>query len=519
MLRGLLTAMAALLASPPLWADWINLTGAETAPNIAEIVVADDAVEVAFELYPADQEYFLSGNGFGLAIRADGTPLVPEITREERRERKNRYSPFAGMVDPRTRRLIPGPPEDPEVIYLELRYPLATRPARLELLPPLTDAGIAAATVGFLLYHKGVPVADFRYLSRPEALTLDWADPWYTAFDNPNLVRHHRWPQMTFLYIEPRSVRHESLVRVRDLMSWNGTSIEVHRALSADEQAQLKAAAGEFFATRNPVTIDGLAVQRADFRAEFLDITPRGLQVTEPGSPVDASAALLGISERYAVDHLPDAVTMEWQLFDDRVTQVPTNVTDPAGPYPSFVEATAPRVEWKNFIRGWKDPVARPVVVADAGWLDPETWRMALLGVPSETTAVAVLEVLLRRAAVAFLEWEPAKQARDLGALVDEAVLPDLLPELQRIYAIPTSGGGAASITAMGTPALEQLDKASDGDGFSALVRWQAEAKGQHWGHVDQRRFGFRALVDVADIDGRWKLRGLTVLEAQTLGP
>ena len=61
-------------------------------------------------LYPDDREHFLSGNGFGLAIRADGTPLVPAITREERRERKNRYSPFAGLVDPRTRRLIPGPP-------------------------------------------------------------------------------------------------------------------------------------------------------------------------------------------------------------------------------------------------------------------------------------------------------------------------------------------------------------------------------------------------------------------------
>ena len=131
---------------------------------------------------------------------------------------------------------------------------------------------------------------------------------------------------------------------------------------------------------------------------------------------------------------------------------------------------------------------------------------------------MAVVEALLRRAAVAFLEWEPARRARAMGELVDETALPDLRPELERIYAIPTSGGGAASITAMGTPVLEQLDNASDGNGFSALVRWQAEAKGQHWGHVDQRRFGFRALVDVADIDGHWKFRGLTVLEAQTLG-
>ena len=39
-------------------ADWINLTGAETAPNIAEITVFDDRVEVALEIYVGDLETF-----------------------------------------------------------------------------------------------------------------------------------------------------------------------------------------------------------------------------------------------------------------------------------------------------------------------------------------------------------------------------------------------------------------------------------------------------------------------------
>ena len=34
-----------------LQADWINLTGAETAPNIAEIYVLDDHVKVVLEVY------------------------------------------------------------------------------------------------------------------------------------------------------------------------------------------------------------------------------------------------------------------------------------------------------------------------------------------------------------------------------------------------------------------------------------------------------------------------------------
>ena len=39
-------------------ADWINLTGAETAANIAEIYVLDDHVRLVLEVYVGDLEVF-----------------------------------------------------------------------------------------------------------------------------------------------------------------------------------------------------------------------------------------------------------------------------------------------------------------------------------------------------------------------------------------------------------------------------------------------------------------------------
>ena len=39
-------------------ADWINLTGAETSPNIAEIYVEDDRVRLVLEIYIGDIEVF-----------------------------------------------------------------------------------------------------------------------------------------------------------------------------------------------------------------------------------------------------------------------------------------------------------------------------------------------------------------------------------------------------------------------------------------------------------------------------
>ncbi len=39
-------------------ADWINLTGAETAPNIAEIYILDDHVKLVLEAYIGDLKTF-----------------------------------------------------------------------------------------------------------------------------------------------------------------------------------------------------------------------------------------------------------------------------------------------------------------------------------------------------------------------------------------------------------------------------------------------------------------------------
>ena len=85
-MRSLCLAATWLLAPLPLQADWINLTGAETAENIAEFTVSEGEVRVAFELYPAAADSVLPGDEFALRIEADGVALVPEILlKEERR--------------------------------------------------------------------------------------------------------------------------------------------------------------------------------------------------------------------------------------------------------------------------------------------------------------------------------------------------------------------------------------------------------------------------------------------------
>ena len=51
--------MGFLLLIPSALADWINLTGAQSAPNIAEIYVNDDHVRLVLEIYVGDIDKFV----------------------------------------------------------------------------------------------------------------------------------------------------------------------------------------------------------------------------------------------------------------------------------------------------------------------------------------------------------------------------------------------------------------------------------------------------------------------------
>ena len=158
-------------------ADWLNLTGAETAPNIAEIYVLDDHVRLVLEVYVGDLELFsdLVPDDW-LRDRDDDRPALGERMRRfsaeqfqfvtepgeklqgrlelaEPRLRVDRQSPFAGMINPQTRQRVPDAPEDKRVLYVEIDYPFTARPKQLTMTPPTDAQGRATVSVGFIAYH------------------------------------------------------------------------------------------------------------------------------------------------------------------------------------------------------------------------------------------------------------------------------------------------------------------------------------------------------------------------------
>ena len=255
-------------------------------------------------------------------ITGSGEKLPAEVVLMEPRERVDRRSPFAGMTNPITRQRVPEAPADKRVLYAELVYPFHGKPGELIFVPPQDADGRPEVTIDFIVYHKSVPVIDFRYLGAAAKLSLDWDDPWYSKLDNPNLKRHHKSALMSFLYVEPYEVRHEILTRVRDLQAWMDLGLRGDEYIEVDELEPLKQRIGEFLLTRNPVLVDGKPLKPILDRTNYVKVSLTGIQLVEKPERLEISKAIVGVIITYLNDGMPREVTVDWDLFTEQVEQV-----------------------------------------------------------------------------------------------------------------------------------------------------------------------------------------------------
>ena len=588
--------LVAISMAAPATADWINLTGSETAANIAEIYIMDDHVKLVLEVYVGDLEVFeellpddwltdkpgkrpdesariryFAEQRFQF-ITADGEKLPAELVLLEPRKRVDRRSPFAGMINPYSRQRVPESPADKRVLYAEIIYPFDKKPAELTLVPPRDAEGRVEATIGFIVYHKSVPVIDFRYLGAPAKLALDWDDPWYSKFENPNLKRHHKSALMTFLYVEPYEVRHEILTRVRDLEAWMDLGLRGDEYIEVDELEALKQRIGEFLLTRNPVLIDGLAAKPILDRTNYVKVGLTGIQLVEKPERLEISTAIVGIIITYLTDGLPQEVTVDWDLFTDQVQKVPATATDPAGPLPTFLSADDNVHKWTNFLKNYKLPTVQEVQVAGSlgefrlPWISficavllllpvvlllrrlrrggsvvtplvsalvllvagVAAWPLAGITVTRPATlagemppaqAQELLQVLLKNVYRAF-DFRAEDDVYDkLAFSVSGDLLADIYLQNRKSFSIQKAGGAQAKIKSIEIEAAtaERLDDRSLA--YAIKGRWAAQGSVGHWGHVHTRRNRYDAIVTVEAVDGVWKIVDLEILEEQRIDP
>jgi hypothetical protein len=589
-------ALALFIYAQCSTADWINLTGSETAPNIAEIYVMDDHVKLVLEVYVGDLEKFRElvpddwlgdqeNNRPSLERRmhtfatqrfkfvtSKGEALPARLQLVEPRMRVDRQSPFAGMINPLTRQRVPDAPADKRVLYAEIIYPFDGKPEQLTFVPPLDETGVADVSIGFIAYHKSVPIIDFRYLGQPALLHLNWNDPWYTAFDNPNLKRHHKSALMSFLYVEPYEVRHEILTRVQDMGNWMDLGLRDEEYIEIDELEPLKQRIGEFLLTKNPVDIDGKRLKPILDRSNYVKVSMTGITLLERPERLEVSTAIIGVIITYLTDGLPQQVNVDWELFDERIERIPAMATDPAGPLRSYISRDDNVFNWTNYLKKYKVPtvdevavkgslgeISVPVLSLVCGlvslvllwllWQKQRTQRSlrmpgAALVVTLVTGIVALpylnvvisrpalmaadlndeqsqvlLQAMLKNVYRAFDFREEQDVYDKLALSVDGDLLADIYLQNRKSFAVQKAGGAQARVKDV--QILSASAEQVDGDGLTYRIRgnWTAIGTVGHWGHIHTRQNLYDAILKVAAVEGKWKITELQLLEEKRIEP
>ncbi len=575
-------------------ADWINFSGAENALNIAEIYINDDHVQVNLEVYVRDLEVFeeLMADDF-FSKPVSGRPPVAERLQNfsertfqikndkgdnlharldlvEPRMRKERPSPFAGMINPYTRQRIPGSPEDRRVLYAELVYPFKGIPKSLTIIPPVDDRGMSRASIGFITYHKGVLINDFRYLSEVSTLSLDWEDPWYSSFDKKALKRWQKGSVMSFLYIEPYEVRHEILARVKDLEAWIDLGLQGDEFIETDENEPLKKRVSEFFLKRDKVLIDGKQLRPILDRTAFIKYAMTGSQFLEQPERLLINTAMVGVIITYITDGIPQEVTSEWDLWSDRIQKVPTNAIDPAGPFPSYITPDDNVHVWNNFLKQYKIPTVENVTVA--GFVTsfslpvgsilclvvllPLVWQirnrrksekpirlhssMIILliagslilypylqvsiakpgNIASNITndeATAMLHSLLKNVYRSFDFREEEDVYDKLAISASGDILSDIYLQNRKSFRVKRAGGAVAKVKEVEVTDVAVGNNPNSSRALDLRSSWTAMGTVGHWGHLHTRKNQYEAIVTVEPVDSSWKITGLQLLEEKRI--
>jgi hypothetical protein len=561
---------------------------ADDLPIVAEIHVLEDRVRVLLEVDPEALQA-LEGRPAGsgaagpdvarsqrtageilgelLEIR-DGTGrvLAAQPRQIQARGPERRRAPFAGLLHPAgglaaPQRLAEGS------LHVEIDYSFDDmRPDRLVFAPPVDPLRRALVPMGVLVYHQSVPVTDFHRLPGEVRLALNWADPWRSQFDLPELARQRRDVLSHFLYVEREELRHEILIRLDTLAGWMDLGLADPRLVYPEEVPPLKERVAGFFAERNPLFADGLRLRPTSVETRFVELTPSGVRPVTTDERMEAPPAVLGVILTFPMETIPEEIIVGWRLFSERNREVPAVSIGPAGPRPALLTVDDPVLVWRKRAADFGAGPVEPIAMGDGRrlglpipslvllflaavclvlawrWAIVPRWRLLamagggmlvaavlyrvgvvqvanpLTGPPGERRAAAIVEGLAANLHYAAWARDGAAREQALAASVDPRSLPSVLPEVRRALSIEVAGGIPARVERLEDVVIEARGGIWPGSAFKAQASWSAVASAAHWGSEQKRRVRFDVEVELDLIEGFWKVTSFRVIDAEPKG-
>jgi hypothetical protein len=460
------------------------------------------------------------------------------------------------LRDPINGTPLPVQEQAPQVIRAVLSYPFPEGTAP----PQLTFVAPGATDIGFVAYHEGVAVNDFRYLATGYTLALDWNDPWYSSFNTRNLQRQYSAPMSGFIYVENFEVRKEIIVRPKDLQRWVDLGLAERSDIPVEMQAVIRQKVGEFLARHHPVTIDGEPVEGILESVNFLARTLTSSRVIDPPEPLQLDSAIIGAIFVYPRTELPQKVVMAWDLWDERIQRIPVSAVDQAGPLPSYLEPDWSQLEWVNYLKNPHVPTLLAVEAPAAEWrlwlerllpvlvllaLVATLWVWRNLRGPRSVALPASLAAVFLAASVAAAHYgannHPQKERarsivgdllhniyrafdyREEGDIYDVLarsvsgeLLTDIFLETKRSLVLANQGGAQAKVRDVVVEHVK-VEEGGEQGRFAVEADWIVHGSVGHWGHVHQRSNRYLARLVVAVDGGQWRLQEMMVLQEERL--
>ena len=572
-MRQIIIFLLIIFFSTRVFADFINLVQADECETIVQIYISHDHIIARFEIGKQDfpwfsgvipEKYFKTGFTESnqearwqqfmqqqFLIRAAGKPLVGQIIKIDQRNR----TLVSGMMETQTDSARLGE----KIIYAEIKYPLTKNYSQISITPPMQQGyETSMATIGFIVYHNSVPVNDLRFLEQNETLHLNWEDPWYSYFENINLARHHQSSLMSFLYIEPYEVRHELLSRIKDLEGWIDLNYDMDDVIEIHEQDSLRKLIADFLIQRNVVSIDGKEGKPILDRIHFLEVNLAGIQIMEIPKPQPYVSALIGVIFAYPHEGLPEEVTVQWDMFNEKIQRIPATSIGPEGPWPYDLQPSDNVLHWKNFLKHYQLPNVTEQHVETAllhvpvftivfllmlvfllfrnGWSlhGLSRWRkfffvlyilLAIVSYPvgtewrvpflekktySAPEAKALITQLLKNTYRAF-DFRTEEAIYDKLAICnDKALLQKIYLQTRKSMAIENQGGIEARVNEV---FVTKVEEAATSVPLAFKCNWIVKGEVGHWGHKHRRINQYDAIITIIPVDGVWKMHDLEIIQ------
>ena len=426
--------------------------------------------------------------------------------------------------------------------------------------------GTLSVAVTLLLYHDHVVSGHTDLLSLESSrIATQYSLP--VAQTQPNGgqrqkgARRLTTPIMTYLSVEPYEVRQEVLVQARAAVQLLGVDDKGKGSIPIESLNPVKEGVIEIFKKAHPVMIDGQEAEVLLARADYITLGPAGVVIRPEPVPESLDKGIIGLTLVYETSGMADAISIDWQLFSNKVQKVEATTTDPFGGTTMVLTPADRQLRWKSRLSGYRVPVIEEIAVekkrfplvslfffAFAGLLFivslshksfqlRKSVALSLVGLgfvfypfatypmklpwlsqwaPTPQRASFILEELLTNVYRAF-------DVRDEGRVYDRLAVSVTGDQLTKIYLenrksleFENRGGARAIVDKVKMISIGKINRSVDG-GYMTDAQWSVSGAVSHFGHTHYRQNRYHALVTFIVDNNSWKIRDIELIDEKRL--